>query len=142
MSALSSGGTGVPSGGRGGCHRRSDAVSLPRAVLLLASPALLAVQSRPSRYGACRSSLTRRSALAPLADPAVVDTVEPLAEATYYILENHDRFWVVAFDIDARDIAVKRRADEVYPRGPPARFSPAAASPAGPPVQPAPAHDP
>jgi len=46
-----------------------------------------------------------------LADPAVVDEQRPVPSAVYYSLENHDTFWVLAFDIDAKDVA-KMRANQ------------------------------
>jgi hypothetical protein len=112
-----------------------------RVVLLSVSPALLPVESRPSRCGARRSPLTRRSALAPLADPSVVDTAEPPAEAAYYGLDNHNRFWVLAFDIDAKDIAVARHADDFDTR-PPSEILTNSGVASEPPVQPSAAHDP
>ena len=40
-----------------------------------------------------------------LADPADVSQIEPTPSAVYYGLDNWERYWVLAFDIDAKDVA-------------------------------------
>lgn len=40
-----------------------------------------------------------------LAHPAKVNEDPPLPDAVYYSLDHHERFWVLAFDIDAKDVA-------------------------------------
>jgi len=40
-----------------------------------------------------------------LAPPSVVDDTEPVADAAYYGVDHTERWWVLAFDIDAKDIA-------------------------------------
>lgn len=47
-----------------------------------------------------------------LVEPEEVDTGPPILDAVYYALDHHDRFWVLAFDIDAKDIAKQSIADE------------------------------
>jgi hypothetical protein len=47
-----------------------------------------------------------------LADPMLVDATHPVPEAVYYSLQHHDRPWLVMLDIDAKDIAAQRAADE------------------------------
>lgn len=46
-----------------------------------------------------------------LVDPADADVSEPVPEAVYYSLMHHDRFWVLAFDIDAKDVAADALAE-------------------------------
>lgn len=41
-----------------------------------------------------------------------VNTNEPAPEAVYYALDNWDEFWVLAFDIDAKDIAKQEIATD------------------------------
>lgn len=45
---------------------------------------------------------------AALVDPADENLTEPIPEAVYYRLMNHDYGWVLMFDIDAKDIAAHR----------------------------------
>lgn len=46
-----------------------------------------------------------------LADPATVDTPSPTTTGAYYSLVTDDRFWILAFDIDAKDVAKQRIAE-------------------------------
>jgi hypothetical protein len=43
-----------------------------------------------------------------LADPAILDKPSPVPDAVYYSLDHWDRDWVLAVDIDAKDIALDR----------------------------------
>lgn len=43
-------------------------------------------------------------------DDSYPDINPPVAEAVYYALDNFDEFWVLAFDIDAKDVAKSRIA--------------------------------
>lgn len=45
-------------------------------------------------------------------DHDTVNTVEPVPEAVYYALDHWDEFWVLAFDIDAKDVAKQELASE------------------------------
>lgn len=46
-----------------------------------------------------------------LMEPDLVDDqLPPVPVAVYYSLDNHERFWVLAFDIDAKDVTRKRVA--------------------------------
>lgn len=47
-----------------------------------------------------------------LLDPDNVDQPEPAPSAAYYALDNWDRFWVLAFDIDAKDVAKQAIAND------------------------------
>lgn len=47
-----------------------------------------------------------------LADPDLLDRPEPRPDAVYYALEHWERPWVLAVDIDAKDIAARRAARE------------------------------
>lgn len=48
-----------------------------------------------------------------LADPDTVAKPRPCTDAAYYSLDHHERWWVLAFDIDAKDCALERlRADD------------------------------
>lgn len=40
-----------------------------------------------------------------LVDPTLIDQDRPVSSAVYYGLDNHSHFWVLAFDIDAKDVA-------------------------------------
>ncbi|WP_302083328.1 DNA primase [Salinibaculum rarum] len=48
-------------------------------------------------------------------DGVDVSTV-PAADAIYYGLEHHDRFWVLVFDIDAKDVAIEDHKQKNDPR--------------------------
>ena len=45
-----------------------------------------------------------------LADPDLLDRPEPRLDAVYYALDHWERPWVLAVDIDAKDIAARRAA--------------------------------
>ncbi|WP_433633025.1 DNA primase [Halomicrococcus sp. NG-SE-24] len=47
-----------------------------------------------------------------LADPDVLDRPEPRPDAVYYALDHWERPWVLAVDIDAKDIAAHRASSE------------------------------
>jgi DNA primase catalytic subunit len=47
-----------------------------------------------------------------LADPETVSEQRPVSKAVYYSLNTHDRFWLLAFDIDAKDVAKQRIASK------------------------------
>jgi DNA primase catalytic subunit len=54
-----------------------------------------------------------RSENSGLADPALVEKPAPLPHSVYYSLDHWDRDWVLAVDIDAKDIA-KARAERTF----------------------------
>lgn len=47
-----------------------------------------------------------------LADPALLERPEPRPDAVYYALDHWERPWVLAVDIDAKDIAAQRASRE------------------------------
>lgn len=47
-----------------------------------------------------------------LIHPDSVSNPKPVPAATYYALDNWEEFWVLAFDIDAKDVARNRISDE------------------------------
>lgn len=47
-----------------------------------------------------------------LADPMLLERAEPRSDAVYYALDHWQRPWVLAVDIDAKDIAAQRAADD------------------------------
>lgn len=48
-----------------------------------------------------------------LVDPETVNDTTPCPEALYYALDNYEYFWILAFDIDAKDVALERVSGEV-----------------------------
>jgi len=48
-----------------------------------------------------------------LADPDLLDKLDPCPDAVYYALDHWERPWVLLVDIDAKDIARNRAADTV-----------------------------
>ena len=48
-----------------------------------------------------------------LADPAIVDQPEPVSHAVYGSLRHHKRGWILALDIDAKDIAQQEARESV-----------------------------
>lgn len=48
---------------------------------------------------------TEGNSQAGLVDPNTVNGPRPVPEAAYYALDHHERFWVLSFDIDAKDVA-------------------------------------
>jgi hypothetical protein len=59
----------------------------------------------PYRSAPDRVKDARNDVGAWLAPPSLVDDTEPVADAAYYGLAHNERWWVLAFDIDAKDIA-------------------------------------
>ncbi|WP_232833863.1 DNA primase [Saliphagus sp. LR7] len=64
--------------------------------------ALLSFFQSPARHDPLQDSKYA------LADPALTEKGDPLAEGVYYGLDNWERPWVIAVDIDAKDIATAR----------------------------------
>ncbi|MFC6799468.1 DNA primase [Haladaptatus sp. DYSN1] len=60
----------------------------------------------PARYDPAQGSAYA------LADPDLLDRPEPRPDAVYYALDHWDRPWVLAVDIDAKDIAAQRASRE------------------------------
>jgi hypothetical protein len=73
--------------------------------------AVTAFFARPAETDPLRASAAGQEAT-PLADPDTVAATPPVTEAAYYGLDNTDRFWVLAFDIDAKDVAIARLISE------------------------------
>lgn len=48
-----------------------------------------------------------------LVNPTLTENGDPIAEGVYYGLDNWERSWVIAVDIDAKDIAVARTDSEI-----------------------------
>jgi hypothetical protein len=48
-----------------------------------------------------------------LADPAAVSNDRPIPAAIYYALDHHEQFWLLAFDIDAKDVAKENAENAV-----------------------------
>ncbi|UHQ98820.1 DNA primase (plasmid) [Natrinema zhouii] len=48
-----------------------------------------------------------------LADPDLLEKSDPISDGVYYALDNWDRSWVLAVDIDAKDIATARAEREL-----------------------------
>lgn len=60
----------------------------------------------PARYDPARESDYA------LADPDLLERPEPRPDAVYYALDHWDRPWVLAVDIDAKDIAAQRASNQ------------------------------
>ena len=63
----------------------------------------------PARYDPAKGSNYA------LADPDLLERPEPRPDAVYYALDHWERPWVLAVDIDAKDIAAQRASHETTP---------------------------
>ena len=68
--------------------------------------ALLEFIQYPARYDPAQGSDYA------LADPDLLERPEPRPDAVYYALDHWERPWVLAVDIDAKDIAAQRASNE------------------------------